>query len=55
MSNNIYDKEKLGKPVSYYASIRPSDYQAEIQAKIDSDKDFQRQQEERAKREKLGS
>lgn len=31
--NNIFDKDKLGKPVSYYESIRPSNYQAELDAK----------------------
>lgn len=28
-SNNIYNKEKLSKPVSYYASIRPVNYEGE--------------------------
>jgi NADH-quinone oxidoreductase subunit I len=26
---NVYDKEKLGKPLSYYASIRPINYERE--------------------------
>jgi NADH-quinone oxidoreductase subunit I len=29
MTNNIYDLEKLAKPVSYYAKIHPVDYAAE--------------------------
>ena len=32
-SNNIYNKEKLSKPVSYYASIRPVNYEGEEQAR----------------------
>lgn len=28
-AHNIYDKEKLSKPVSYYASIRPTNYARE--------------------------
>jgi len=31
--NNIYDKDKLMKPVSYYASIRPENYQREEEAR----------------------
>lgn len=31
--NNIYDKEKLMKPVSYYASIRPANYTREEAAR----------------------
>lgn len=30
---NIYDKEKLMKPVSYYASIRPTNYAREEEAR----------------------
>lgn len=36
-SNNIYDKEKLSKPVSYYASIRPTNYQREEQARAEAE------------------
>ena len=32
-ANNIYNKEKLLKPVSYYASIRPLNYEAEEKAR----------------------
>jgi NADH-quinone oxidoreductase subunit I len=32
-TNNIYNKEKLSKPVSYYASIRPVNYSREEQAR----------------------
>jgi len=31
--HNIYDKEKLMKPVSYYASIRPTNYAREEEAR----------------------
>jgi NADH-quinone oxidoreductase subunit I len=31
--NNIYDKDKLMKPVSYYASIRPTNYTREEEAR----------------------
>jgi NADH-quinone oxidoreductase subunit I len=31
--SNIYDKEKLSKPVSYYASIRPTNYAREEAAR----------------------
>jgi NADH-quinone oxidoreductase subunit I len=31
--NHIYNKERLSKPVSYYASIRPSNYQQEEAAR----------------------
>ncbi len=30
---NIFDKDKLMKPVSYYASIRPTNYNAEEAAR----------------------
>jgi formate hydrogenlyase subunit 6/NADH:ubiquinone oxidoreductase subunit I len=36
-SNNVYDKTKLGKPVSYYASIRPINYQREEAARIEAE------------------
>jgi formate hydrogenlyase subunit 6/NADH:ubiquinone oxidoreductase subunit I len=35
--NNIYDKTKLGKPVSYYASIRPINYQREEDARVEAE------------------
>jgi NADH-quinone oxidoreductase subunit I len=55
LEHNIYNKEKLGKPVSYYASIRPSNYQDEVDAKEAAKKDFEKEQKEKKKREKLGS
>ena len=33
---NIYDKEKLLKPVSYYASIRPANYEREETARAEA-------------------
>jgi NADH-quinone oxidoreductase subunit I len=36
-SNNIYDKAKLGRPVSYYANIRPINYQREEAARIEAE------------------
>jgi NADH-quinone oxidoreductase subunit I len=36
-SNNIYDKEKLSKPVSYYASIRPANYAREETARAEAE------------------
>lgn len=35
--NNIYDKEKLDKPVSYYASIRPVNYAYEEKARAEAE------------------
>jgi len=32
-ANNMYDKEKLSKPVSYYASIRPTNFVSEEKAR----------------------
>jgi NADH-quinone oxidoreductase subunit I len=32
-ANHIYNKEKLSKPVSYYASIRPTNYKMEEEAR----------------------
>jgi len=46
LENNIYDKEKLGKPVSYYQAIRPSNYEAEVRAKEEA---------ERKKRERMAA
>lgn len=35
--NNIYDKDKLSRPVSYYASIRPANFTREEQARADAE------------------
>jgi NADH-quinone oxidoreductase subunit I len=35
--NNIYDKEKLSKPVSYYASIRPTNFAREESARAEAE------------------
>lgn len=35
--SNIYDKEKLSKPVSYYASIRPTNYAREEAARREAE------------------
>ncbi|HNT23363.1 MAG TPA: NADH-quinone oxidoreductase subunit I [Anaerolineales bacterium] len=35
--NNIYDKVKLGKPVAYYASIRPVNYAREEAARAEAE------------------
>lgn len=37
MQTNIYDKEKLSKPVSYYASIRPTNYEREETARAEAE------------------
>lgn len=37
METNIYDKEKLSKPVSYYASIRPTNYDREETARAEAE------------------
>jgi NADH-quinone oxidoreductase subunit I len=49
---NIYNIDKLGKPVSYYASIRPSNYAEEMAAKRKADEDFKKEQEEKKRRER---
>jgi NADH-quinone oxidoreductase subunit I len=36
-ATNIYNKEKLMKPVSYYASIRPTNYEREEQARAEKE------------------
>lgn len=36
-AKNIYDKERLLKPVSYYASIRPTNYAREEQARQEAE------------------
>jgi NADH-quinone oxidoreductase subunit I len=35
--HNVYDKVKLGKPVSYYAAIRPVNYGKEEQARLEAE------------------
>jgi NADH-quinone oxidoreductase subunit I len=37
-SNHIYDKDKLDRPVSYYASIRPKNYAREEAARLEKEK-----------------
>lgn len=37
MKTNIFDKEKLSKPVSYYASIRPTNYEREETARAEAE------------------
>jgi NADH-quinone oxidoreductase subunit I len=49
LSNNLFNIEKLGKPVSYYASIRPTNYQEELDAKVRAKEEFERAQEEKAR------
>lgn len=49
MTSNIFDIEKLGKQVSYFAEIRPSNYQAELDAKLKAQEDFERGQAEKAR------
>jgi NADH-quinone oxidoreductase subunit I len=36
-THNIYDKEKLSRPVSYYENIRPMNYGAEEQARREAE------------------
>jgi len=36
-SAHVYDKAKLSKPLSYYASIRPTDYAAEEKARAEEE------------------
>jgi NADH-quinone oxidoreductase subunit I len=52
-ANNIYDKEKLGKPLSYFASIRPSDVKEEIEAQARAKEEFARAKAEKEKRDML--
>ncbi len=35
--NNVYDKEMLGKPVSYYALVRPINYEREEAARTEAE------------------
>jgi NADH-quinone oxidoreductase subunit I len=37
LDNHILDKEHLSKPASYYASIRPKNFQAEEQARLEKE------------------
>jgi len=37
IKHNIYNKEKLSKPVSYYASIRPTNYAREEKARAEAE------------------
>jgi NADH-quinone oxidoreductase subunit I len=50
---NIHDIEKLGKPVSYYASIKPTDREAEIIAQEKAKKEFEEGQAEKQRRTRL--
>jgi NADH-quinone oxidoreductase subunit I len=36
-SNNIYNKEKLSKPLSYYSAIRPSNHKREIAIRAEAE------------------
>ena len=36
-AHNIYDKEKLSKPVTYYAKIRPTNYDREEKARAEAE------------------
>ncbi len=36
-ANNIYDKEKLSKPVAYYAGIRPTNFAREETARAEAE------------------
>lgn len=46
--NNIYDKEKLSRPLSYYASIRPNNHTEEVRAKEEAAKKKAEMQAQRA-------
>jgi NADH-quinone oxidoreductase subunit I len=37
MKTNIYDKEKLSKPASYYAAIRPTNYALGVAARAEKE------------------
>lgn len=37
MTSHIFNKERLGKPVSYYASIRPTNNAAEIASRLEKE------------------
>jgi len=53
LAANLFNKEKLGKPVSYYATIRPTSYQAEFEREEKAQKEFDQGQEEKKRREAL--
>jgi NADH-quinone oxidoreductase subunit I len=53
LENNIYNIEKLGKPVSYYTSIRPSNRDAEIRAQEKAKDDFEKGQAEKERQARL--
>lgn len=55
---NIYDKEKLSRPVSYYAGIRPWNYNAEEKAKEEAARkkaEMQAKRKARAAKKKEGA
>jgi NADH-quinone oxidoreductase subunit I len=37
LENNIYDKDRLSRPVEYYASIRPTNYTREEAARAEAE------------------
>jgi NADH-quinone oxidoreductase subunit I len=37
LENNIFNKERLSRPVSYYASIRPTNYAREEAARAEAE------------------
>jgi NADH-quinone oxidoreductase subunit I len=51
--HNIFDIEKLGKTVEYYASIRPSNRMAEIKAEEMAKEEFEKGQAEKKRLERL--
>ncbi len=55
MANNIYDKQKLGKPVSYYKAIRPSHYQRELELELEAQKKYEERQKQRQAAKKVTS
>jgi len=53
LSNNIYDKAKLGKPLSYFASIRPSNVAEEIDAEKRAQEEFDKGKAEQLRQQIL--
>lgn len=47
-ANNIFDKEKLSKPLSYYAEIRPNNHLDEVRAKEEAERKKQEMQARKA-------
>ena len=47
-SNNIYDKAKLSRSLSYYAEIRPTNHLEEVRAKEEADRKKQEMQAKKA-------